>query len=68
MIPVVLTLEDWEGWTTERNMERSFHSVPRKGELILYKGDHYKVRDVTYDLGEDSFAPIIKIHARVGDN
>lgn len=67
MIPVVLTLNDWEGWAVEREMERQFHSVPRKGEVILYKGDHYKVREVTYELDEGTFAPIIKVKAQVGD-
>lgn len=67
MIPIIFNLDDWEGWTVVRNYERNVHSVPRKGEMILYKDTHFKVREVTYDMDEGSFAPVIKVYAKQGD-
>ncbi|MNK29837.1 hypothetical protein D3C87_482400 [compost metagenome] len=67
MIPVIFNLEDWEGWTVERNMERNVLSVPRTGEMIHYKDSHFKVRKVTYDLDCGSLTPVIKIYAKTGD-
>lgn len=66
MIPVILTLESYDGWAIEgyNRVERMLVVLPRKGEVFKHKGFHYKVREIVHDIDDGSLAPTISIIAR----